>query len=372
MRRFHRLTAQLLTSDSWPLISCLLLLTSSICSAQDFIIHHMDVGQGDCTFIQTRCRTILVDAGNSGKGKSVVIPYLESLGVSHINYVIASHYHADHIGGLDEVLNAFDVDTVFDRGTIHPVPSSKIYASYVKAVGRTPRVTVQPGKRFTIAPCIALHFVAADGVCEGDQPSITDPATERSIDENSLSIAFTITYIDTSGHPCTVNTLCSLRHVERSEIPQGGAPCSVFTYFTGGDLTGYDHRDAIDLETSVARIIGHVDAMKVNHHGSRSSTHQTFISILSPACVFISLARNNSYGHPAPEVISRLQQMPTIRWIYQTEGKTTLSPKQKIVGTSVLKFYARSDSSYFTVQWNDMGKHVDRYFCNFLQCIPNP
>ena len=140
MRSFHRLAAQLLTSDFWPLISCLLLL-ASISSAQDLIIHHIDVGQGDCTFIQTRSKTILVDAGNSDKGKSVVIPYLKSLRVSHINYFIASHYHGDHIGGLDEILDAFDVDTVFDRGTLHPVPRSKIYADCMKALTRTARVT---------------------------------------------------------------------------------------------------------------------------------------------------------------------------------------------------------------------------------------
>ncbi len=334
MRKFYRLTSFSLTSDFCPLIYLLLFLTSGFCSAQDLIIHHIDVGQGDCTFIQTRGKTILVDAGNSGKGESVVIPYLESLRVSRINYIIASHYHADHIGGLDEVLDAFDVDTVFDRGTIHPLPRSKIYASYVKAIGSTPRVIVQPGTRFSIAPCIALHFVAADGKCEGAQPTAIDETTERSIDENSLSIAFTIAFVDTISLSATNPELRTR-----------------FTYYTGGDLTGYDDRDAIDLETPVASLVGHVDAMKVNHHGSRSSTNQTFISTLSPACVFISLGCNTSYGHPAPEVISRLHLVPTIRWIYQTEGKSTLDPKQKMVGTSVLKFYTKGDSSYFTVTW---------------------
>ena len=330
-----------LTSNILLLSSCFLLLTSCLCFSQDLVIHHIDVGQGDCTLIQTRVKTIFVDAGNSGKGKSVVIPYLKSLKVSRINYVIATHYHADHIGGLDEVLDAFDVDTVFDRGTLHPVPRSRSYASYLKAIGKTPRVTVQPGTRFSVGPRIVLRFVAADGKCEGDEPTSNDEATERSIDENSLSIAFTITYIDTPDSISAENALCSKRH----------ALCPVFTYFTGGDLTGYHDRDAIDLETSAAGLVGHVDAMKINHHGSRSSTNPTFISTLSPACVFITLGRSNSYGHPAPEVIARLQQHPTIQWIYQTEGNASVSPKQKIVGTSVLKFYAKGDSSYFTVTW---------------------
>ncbi len=345
MRKFYRLPSFLWTSDFWPLISCYLLL-ASISSAQDIIIHHIDVGQGDCTFIQTRSKNILIDAGNSGKGESVVIPYLKSMRVPRINYVIASHFHADHIGGLDEVLDAFDVDTVFDRGSSHPVPRSKIYASYVKAIGRTPRVAVEPGTRFTIAPCVALHFVAADGKCEDGQPSVIDSETGRSIDENSLSIAFTIAFDDTVSLSTT-----------------NSEPRTRFTYFTAGDLTGYDDRDAIDLETSVAGLVGHVDAMKINHHGSRSSTNPTFISTLSPACVFVSVGRNNSYGHPAPEVLSRLQQQPRIQWIYQTEGKNTAVAKQKIVGTSVLKFYAKGDSAYFTVQWKANGMHFDHYWC---------
>ena len=354
MKKSLRLAFLILTSG--------LCLLASISSAQDLIIYHIDVGQGDCTFIQTRCKTILVDAGNSGKGQSVVIPYLKSLRVSRINYVIASHYHADHIGGLDEILDAFDVDTVFDRGTLHPVPRSKIYANYVKAIGRTPRVTVQPGTRYGIAPRIVLRFVAADGICEREYPTRTYVATEKSIDENSLSIAFTITYSDSFDSLVPDNAPCSLRY----------AQSPIFTYFTGGDLTGYDDRDAIDLETSVARIVGHANVMKINHYGSRSSTNPMFISTLSPTCVFISLGRNNSYGHPAPEVISRLQQVPTIRWVYQTEGNNTLTPKQKIVGTSVLRFYAKGDSSFFTVEWNTIGKHIDCYRCNHLRSETAP
>ena len=202
---------------------------------------------------------------------------------------------------------------------------------------------------------LVLRFVAANGKCQGDQPTITDPATESRIDENSLSIAFTITFVDTVSQS-TTNPELRTR----------------FTYFTGGDLTGHDDRDAVDLETPVAGLVGHVDAMKVNHHGSRSSTNPTFISTLSPACVFISLGRNNSYGHPASEVISRLQQLPTIRWIYQTEGNVTTSPKQKIVGTSVLKFYAKGDWSYFTVEWNAEARHLDRFSSSSLKSTAAP
>ncbi len=344
MNRFFCLAFLFLASDFW-------FLTSSFCSAQDLIIHHIDAGQGDCTFIQTSCKTILVDAGNNGKGKSTVIPYLKSLRVSHINYLIASHYHADHIGGLDEVLNALDVDTIFDRGTGHHVPKSKTYADYVSSVGIRPRIAVQPGLTYQIAPDIILRFVAAAGKCEGNQPMNHDLSAMNHMDENSLSVAFTITYNHTDDSTEPTRSLCAMRH----------AQSPIFTYFSGGDLTGYDVGDAIDLETPVATIVGHADAIKVNHHGSRYSTNPTFISALSPTCVFLSLGRNNRYGHPSPEVLSRLQSQPSIQWIYQTEGNDTFNPKQKIVGTSVLSFYVEGDSSYFIVEWNADGKRLDRF-----------
>lgn len=316
-----------------------------------------------------------------------MIPYLKSLNISHINYVIASHYHADHIGGIDEVLEAFSADTVFDRGTARKTPTSKTYRDYARTASETHRVTVQPGTTFHLGSNIYLHFIASDGqyqVSSGDprrptvlcslcalphalcpthlspttydlSPMSHDPSAMNYPDENSLSIAFTLTYV---------------RHSNLSATSY--EPSTIFSYFSGGDLTGYDVGDAIDLETPVARIVGHVDALKINHHGSRFSTNPEFISTLSPVCVFISVGRNNTYGHPAPETLLRLQSKPSVLWIYQTEGANATVPKQRIVGTSVLRFYERDDSSYFTVQLNDGTGYPDYFKCQNFKSNQEP
>ena len=182
-----------------------------------------------------------------------------------------------------------------------------------------------------------------------------DLSPKNHMDENSLSIAFIITFVDTLRQS---TTNCE--------------PRTMFTYFSGGDLTGYDVGDAVDLETPVETIVGHADAIKVNHHGSRYSTNPTFISTLSPMCVFLTLGRANSYGHPSPEVLSRLQSQPSIRCIYQTEANNTVATKQKIVGTSVLKFYAKGDSSYFAVEWDADGRHRDCYWRGSVNITPAP
>ncbi len=353
MRKFNRLSSLLLTPDLWPLISCLFLL-ASVGSAQQLTIHHIDVGQGDCIFIQTSRSALLVDAGNTGKGRSVVVPYLKSLKVSRLSYAVATHYHADHIGGLDEVLSSFDVDTIFDRGTLHPPPKTKAFLQYLSALEGRTRITVTPGAEYQLAPDIVLRFVASDGrvAASRDGPSLA--GADRP-DENSLSVAFTITCLGAEGAGAA-----------------GSERGALFTYFTGGDLTGFDVGNAVDLETPVAAVVGHADACKVGHHGSSRSANPVFISSLSPSCVFISVGENNGYGHPSAETVATLDSQPTVRWIYQTEGKELRSSKQRIVGTSVLKFYARGDSSCFAVEWNVNGRHHDCYRCGVVKLTAAP
>jgi beta-lactamase superfamily II metal-dependent hydrolase len=87
-------------------------------------IHCIDVGQGDCTLIVSSAGgTFLFDAGNNGKGNNTVIPYLQGMGIEALDYIGASHYHADHIGGIDEVVSSLGIDSVrvavLDRLVLH-------------------------------------------------------------------------------------------------------------------------------------------------------------------------------------------------------------------------------------------------------------
>jgi competence protein ComEC len=114
-----------------------LFLLCVVLQAQDLKIHHINVGQGDCTLIVSPTgKTVLIDAGNNGLGTSNVIPYLNSIGVGRVDFVVATHYHADHIGGIDEVINwvsGTNVGSVDDRGTIHTVPTTTVYTNYATA-----------------------------------------------------------------------------------------------------------------------------------------------------------------------------------------------------------------------------------------------
>ena len=99
-------------------------------------IHCLDVGQGDCTLIISPTGgTFLFDAGYNGKGTSTVVPHLQGLGITGLDYISCSHYHADHIGGIDEVVNSIGIDSVrvsvLDRGWSYTTLTYEDYADAV-------------------------------------------------------------------------------------------------------------------------------------------------------------------------------------------------------------------------------------------------
>ncbi|MFH1214778.1 MAG: MBL fold metallo-hydrolase, partial [Candidatus Neomarinimicrobiota bacterium] len=126
------------------------------------------VGQADATLIISPTgKTMLIDAGNAGNGTNIICPYLTSLGITKLNYVVCSHYHADHLGGLDEVINSLgvdNIDTVYDRGS-DPIPDStqgfKQYVAAANATGR--RYTISLGQILDLGGGVTTKCVATDG-----------------------------------------------------------------------------------------------------------------------------------------------------------------------------------------------------------------
>jgi beta-lactamase superfamily II metal-dependent hydrolase len=267
-------------------------------------IVHVNVGQGDATLIiSPNGKTMLIDGGDTGKGNRVIVPLLKARGIDHLDYIVATHYDADHIGGLDEVINHFQgrIGKILDRGRAgrKKVPGSKAYAQYVTS-GKldTDRDPVSLGSAgFAFDDELRVTVVAAGG-CVLGQGHL--PVAAR-LDENSVSVALVISY-------------------------------GRFDYFIGGDLTGGGRsgsRRTPDIETSTGLVVGDIDVLKLSHHGSETSSNEMFLAATSPEVAIASVGndgKNRRYHHPKRSVLDRLHDLKAagvLKRLYSTnQGET--------------------------------------------------
>ncbi|RMH00990.1 MAG: MBL fold metallo-hydrolase [Planctomycetota bacterium] len=249
----------------------LLLLAAAALPAQDLEVVFIDVGQGDSTLITGPTgKTFLLDGGSWNEGYNSVVPVLNARGINHLDYVGATHYHSDHVGGLDEVWNSGIHATVaLDRGNSN-TPGTQSYNEYASAFGGV-RQTAVPGQVVDLGGGATMTCLVVEGaLMGGGSVNISNSAQW----ENSASIAWRLDYGD-------------------------------FQLFLGGDLTGGGN-GTTDLETHVGPLCGDVDVYQLNHHGSRTSSNSTFLGWLQPEFAVIPCGHANSYGFPKQEVVDRL------------------------------------------------------------------
>ncbi len=314
-------------------IIAILFLSKNI-SAQTIEIHQLNVGQADACFVKIDTINIIIDAGNQNAGNSIIIPYLNSLGINKIHLTIGSHHHADHIGGLDEVINQLNPTLCYDRGETY---NSTQFNEYVLSAGprrRTPavaetliNVSTQNGKVYLI--CYAVSGLLKNYGFAGTS------------DENTLSIALLLQFI--------TNTL------------------DTFKFFTAGDI--YARQES--LLVSYNSELENVNLIKISHHGSRSSTSQTLLDKMKPLAVFISCGDNNPYGHPHQETLDKLQNTQSIKFIYQTNKGARTTTKSIIAGNIIAKVF----SHFFTISTSNFPSRIDSFFFskdNTLNTEPEP
>jgi beta-lactamase superfamily II metal-dependent hydrolase len=242
----------------------------------------VDVDQADGTIVKSPSgRTLVVDAGLAGQGTSIMLPALRALGVTDLHATVATHYHVDHIGGLDEVLRGMPVTTAWDRGVVN-VPSNTDYTSYVSAAGARRR-EILPGNVIDLGAGVTLTCIAVNGNLLGGG---NVPVAASSQEENSRSIALKLTY-------------------------------GRFSIWLGGDLTGGGGSTA-DVESAAAPLVGDLDVAKLNHHGSSTSTNATFLSVTRPEACVASCGHANPYNHPSTDVINRVNTATDSRLLVST------------------------------------------------------
>ena len=218
----------------------------------------IDVGQGDSVLLRTSGgKTALIDAGTGNKGESP-LPFLTAAGIDHLDLVIGTHPHADHIGGLDEVLEAIPVKTYLDNGMTHTTAAYDAVMALVESKQVTYR-TAKRGQRYKLDKNVQISVM---------HPGETLLTGTRS-DHNSNSVVVRVTH----GDLCFLFTGDMEEETEEQLLADGVAPC---------------------------------DVLKVAHHGSAYSTHAPWIAAVQPKLALISVGEGNSYGHPDAGTLARL------------------------------------------------------------------
>lgn len=218
-----------------------------------FEIHFIDVGQADAALVLCDGKAMLIDGGNA-EDSNLLYSYLKNHNISHLDYVIGTHAHEDHIGGLAGALNYASVGTAYC-----PVKSydTKAFGNFVSALSKH-------GVSITV-PSKGNSFTLGSATC-----TILAVNTDSS-DPNNTSIVLRIVYGETSF---------------------------MFT----GDAERVVEQAILDGSANIKSTV-----LKVGHHGSESSTSYVWLREVMPQYAVISVGKGNSYGHPTEEVLSRLR-----------------------------------------------------------------
>jgi len=250
-----------------------------VLAENEILVSFIDVGQGESILIRSRSNAVLIDGGEH-RERNAVLGYLRSAGVRRLCYVVATHPHSDHIGGLITVLGRLDVGSVVMPDVTHNTATFERFLEVIEN-NNIPVNFPLPGDRLQ-AGIIDLLVIAPP-----------------------------------SPHPGPASNLNNASIVLRLEHGQNSF---MFTGDGERELENWMVNSGVNLAATV---------LNLGHHGSRTSTMEAFLDAVSPRAVVISLGANNTYGHPHREVVERLNardisiyrtdQLGTIRMI--TDGQ---------------------------------------------------
>ena len=226
-------------------------------------VYYLDVGQADSILVRLPDgRNMLIDAGNNADGNKVVA-YLQSLGVNKLDWVVGTHPHEDHIGGLDTVIQKMKVSRVLlPEIPDDQVPTTRTYNDVLDAMA---------DKGLKADAAQAGRVLVRDRTNDLKIQVLSPQEGAMFSGLNDYSIVLRLTY----------------------------GSCSFL--FTGDAETTAEQA----MIASGAEL--HADVLKLGHHGSSTSTSQAFLDRVQPKYAIISCGKDNDYGHPHKETLSRIK-----------------------------------------------------------------
>jgi competence protein ComEC len=224
-------------------------------TSENLVIHFIDVGQADSILVEMPNKEVaLIDGGNRDDAE-LIIGYIKNLKINKINYIIATHPHEDHIGGLPDIINTFKIGKVYMPNR---KANTKIFEKLLSEINKKGLKIIKAKGGQKIIDLKDLKF------------SILAPNSDRYDETNEYSIVNKLVYKNTSF---------------------------LFT----GDAEEESEKEMISLGFNLS-----ADLLKVGHHGGRTSTTESFLDKVNPKYAVISVGKDNDYGHPHKELIERL------------------------------------------------------------------
>ncbi|MFL6496472.1 MAG: MBL fold metallo-hydrolase [Nitrososphaera sp.] len=237
-------------------------ITPEILPSQNLTMSFIDVGQGDSILvILPNTKTLLIDGGER-QSSDKVLSTLREHGLSYIDVIVATHPHADHIGGLIDIINTVNVGQVLDSGQVHTTQTFEdlLDAIYNKQI---PLRSVSEGESINLDPTVKIDIL--------NPPANIPDGANNEAEFNHNSVVLKVTY----GN---------------------------FSALLTGDM---EERSEAGLVSKNATILD-ADILKAGHHGSRTSSSLAFLNAVTPEVVIISLGAGNTYGHPHQEALDRI------------------------------------------------------------------
>lgn len=247
----------------------------------DLKVYFFDVGQADSILITNNGHNMLIDAGNNEDGPKLVKYIKEDLGITEFDYLIGTHPHEDHIGGLDDIINNFDIKKIYlpDITT-----TTKTFEDVLDAIS---------SKELTITiPKIGETFKLG----EAD---------------------FTVLYTGTNSSDLNSTSIITKMIFGK------------YSYLFTGDTTS-------DIEKTILDQNIDIDVLKVAHHGSKYSSSLEFLEKTTPSYAIISVGKNNSYNHPSSETINNLKKYTNNIYLTSELGTILLTSNGQTIDVSYL------------------------------------
>lgn len=242
----------------------------------DLKVYYLDVGQADSILISNNEHNMLIDAGNNEDGPKLVKFIKEELNITKFDYVVGTHPHEDHIGGLDDIINNFEVDNVL---LPEVTTTTKTFEDVLDAISNNNlNITV---------PKIDNTFKLG----EADLSIIYSGTDEKNLNNSSIVLKMVF------GN---------------------------YTYLFTGDAEK-------EVEDIILKKNINIDVLKVGHHGSSTSSSENFLKKVTPSYAIISVAKENSYNHPDELTINRIKKYTDNIYITSELGTILLTSDGKSI-----------------------------------------